>query len=65
MKWIDVEDIAESLEESYPDLDIMKLRFTDLHKYILNLDEFDDAPEKSNEKILEAIQAAWYELRNQ
>ena len=30
----------------------------------IELDEFDDDPNKSNEKILEAIQTAWIEERD-
>lgn len=63
MKWTDIYDIAISLEEEYPDADIVNLRFTDLHKWIVNLADFDDDPKRSNEKILEAIQAAWIEER--
>ena len=34
---------------------------TDLHKWITELESFDDDPQASNEKRLEAIQMAWYE----
>ena len=37
------------------------MRFTDLHQWATELDEFSDDPKKSNEKVLEAIQMAWYE----
>ena len=63
MKWTDIYQIAEELEDNYPDEDNINLRFTDLHKWILALDDFDDDPNASNEKILEAIQAAWIEER--
>lgn len=62
--WQDVNDIAIELEEKYPDVDNQNLRFTDLHKWITNLDGFDDDPNKSNEKILEAIQMAWLDERD-
>jgi len=35
------------------------VRFTDLHKWVVGLDGFDDEPARSGEKILEAIQMAW------
>lgn len=63
MRWTDVYDIAIELEEQYPEKDIINLRFTDLHQWVLDLDGFDDEPGNSNEKILEAIQAAWLEER--
>jgi len=37
----------------------MDVRFTDLHAWICGLEEFDDEPENSNEKILESIQMNW------
>lgn len=64
MKWVDVRDIAIELEEAHPDADIVNLRFTDLHKWVCALDGFDDDPKRSNEKILEAIQAAWLDERD-
>lgn len=64
MKWTDVTDIAIALEDAHPDTDNVNLRYTDLHQWICALDEFDDDPAKSNEKILEAIQMAWIDERN-
>ena len=64
MKWSDTIDIAIALEEKFPNEDNINLRFTDLHKWICSLDEFEDDPEKSNEKILEAIQMAWIDERS-
>jgi len=61
MKWTDIEDIALGLLEKFPDKDPLTVRFTDLHKWVLELDGFDDDPKNSNEKKLEAIQMAWYE----
>ena len=63
MKWSDTIDIAIALEEKFPNEDNINLRFTDLHKWICSLDEFEDDPDKSNEKILEAIQMAWIDER--
>ena len=61
MKWNDTNDIAISLSEAHPDVNPQQVRFTDLHKWVVALAGFDDAPERSNEKILEAIQSAWIE----
>lgn len=61
MKWTDTIRIAEELCDKYPDVDPLTVRFTDLHKWIIGLDEFDDDPNRSGEKILEAIQMAWIE----
>jgi FeS assembly protein IscX len=59
--WTDVTDIAISLDEKYPDVDVANIRFTDLFNYIITLEDFDDDHKKCNEKILEAIQMKWLE----
>lgn len=64
LKWTDVVDIAIELEERYPDVDVVNIRFTDLHKWVTELPDFADDPKRSNEKILEAIQAAWLDERD-
>ena len=61
MKWSDALEIAIALAESRPDTDPRTVRFTDMHGWICALDGFDDNPQKSNERILEAIQMAWIE----
>ena len=61
LKWQDSREIAIQLEEKYPEKDNLNLRFTDLHTWVLDLEQFDDKPENSNEKILEAIQMNWIE----
>jgi len=61
LRWTDVQEIAIQLAEARPDVDVTNLRFTDLWKWVQELPEFSDDPNKSNEKILEAIQAAWLE----
>lgn len=63
MKWLDIEDVVEALEEKFPDENIINIRFTELKKKVLSLEEFDDDEKRCNEKILEAIQAAWIEER--
>jgi len=59
MKWTDSLDIAIALYEKHPEVDPQLVRFTDLMKWVMELDEFDDTPERCGEKILEAIQLAW------
>ena len=61
LKWTDSLDIAIDLSEKYPDTDPKYIRFTYLHKWIIELENFDDNPDNSNEKILEAIQMNWIE----
>jgi FeS assembly protein IscX len=59
MKWTDTQEIAIALYEKFPDVDPKTVRFTDLHKWVMALEGFDDDPNRSGEKILEAIQMAW------
>ena len=59
MKWIDSEEIAIALFEKYPDVDPRTVRFTDLHRWVCELENFSDDPNRSGERILEAIQMAW------
>ena len=61
LKWTDTLEIAIQLSEKFPDTDPKAIRFTDLHRWVCELDEFADEPSKSGEKILEAIQMAWIE----
>jgi len=61
LTWNDAEDIGIELSEKYPDLDPLTVRFTDLHRYVTELPNFQDDPQKSNEAKLEAIQMAWHE----
>lgn len=61
LTWNNAEDIGIALFEKYPDQDPLHVRFTDLHKWVTELEDFDDDPTKSNEPKLEAIQMAWYE----
>ena len=64
LKWVDSLDIAIELDEAHPDVDPTHVRFTDLRDWVLALEDFDDDPEHSGEKILEAIQMAWIEERS-
>ncbi len=61
MKWTDTLEIAMALSDIHPEIDPQTVRFTDLHRWVTELPEFDDDPARSGEKILEAIQMAWIE----
>ncbi|MCU7920561.1 MAG: Fe-S cluster assembly protein IscX [Candidatus Thiodiazotropha sp. (ex Dulcina madagascariensis)] len=63
LKWTDTLDIAIELDETRPDTDPRYVNFVDLRDWVVALADFDDDPEHSGEKILEAIQAAWIEER--
>ncbi len=63
LKWTDSLDIAISLDECHPDVDPLKVNFVDLRDWVIALDDFEDDPQHSGEKILEAIQMAWIQER--
>ena len=64
LKWTDTLDIAIALDEARPDVDPRYVNFVDLREWVMALEEFDDDPAHSGEKILEAIQMAWIEERD-
>ena len=65
MMWRDAEDIGIALTEKFPDVDPLTVRFTDLHKWVTELEGFGDDPKSSTESALEKIQMAWLdEYRN-
>lgn len=59
--WSDAEEIGIRLQEKYPEIDPLTVRFTDLLRYVTGLEGFTGDPAKSNESKLEAIQMAWHE----
>ena len=61
LAWDDAEDLGIALQEKFPEVDPLSVRFTDLHQWVTELDDFDDDPKASNEGKLEAIQMAWNE----
>jgi len=63
MKWTDTLDIAIELDENHPDIDPRSINFVDLRNLVVKLQGFDDNPERTGEKILEAIQMNWIEER--
>jgi FeS assembly protein IscX len=63
LQWTDVQEIAIALHEKHPDVDPLTIRFTDLYKWVLELPGFKGDPQRSGEKILEAIQMAWVDER--
>ena len=64
LKWTDSLDIAIELDEKFPDIDPIHINFVDLRNWVCELADFDDEPEHSGERILEAIQMAWIEEKS-
>jgi FeS assembly protein IscX len=61
LRWSDVDEIGYQLNEAHPNEDPMRVRFADLHRWVRELEGFDDDPAASGEPVLEAIQMAWAE----
>ena len=61
LKWVDVLEIAIELADGKPDVDPRYVNFVDLYRWVQELPDFDDDPNRGGEKVLEAIQAAWIE----
>jgi FeS assembly protein IscX len=63
LHWTDSLAIAQALLDTHPEVDPRTIRFTDLHRWVCALEGFADDANRSNEKILEAIQMAWIDER--
>jgi FeS assembly protein IscX len=61
LDWTMADAIGIALYEKFPEMDPLSVRFTDLHKLVIGLEEFEDDPKGSDESKLEAIQMAWHE----
>ena len=63
LEWTDGREIAIALDEAHPDVDPQYVRFTDLFRWVCELEEFGGDPKRCGEKLLEAIQMMWIEER--
>jgi len=63
LKWTDSLDIAIALDETHPEADPLQVNFVEMRDWVIALEEFDDDPQHSGEKILEAIQMSWIQER--
>ena len=61
LQWGDAEDLGILLTDKFPTQNPLEVRFTELHRMVVELPVFADDPKASNEAKLEAIQMAWYE----
>jgi FeS assembly protein IscX len=60
LTWNDADDIGVLLAQRHPETDPLAVRPTDLQKYVTELPEFKDDPNKGNDGKLQAIQSAWH-----
>ena len=58
MKWTDTLEIAIALSEAHPEVDPKAIRFTDLFKWVQELEGFDSL-EPAEEKEEDLLDKAW------
>jgi len=61
LTWQDVEDIGYELAQAHPDEDPSQVELPELLRLVTELDDFEDDPERADEKILARIASAWRE----
>ena len=61
--WTDVRALAEALEAAHPDVDLDRLRSTDLPRWISELPRISGCPNAFNDKQPQAIHPPWPTLR--
>lgn len=62
--WTDIDEIAYQLTETHPEVDPAAVTFPKLKALVEGLEGFEPEPGQSvNEQILEAIQQAWIDER--
>ena len=59
--WDDAEEIGIQLADKFPETDPLSIRFTELLKWVVELEGFTGDPQQSSEGKLETIQMAWLE----
>lgn len=63
MRWNNIEEIAESLEDNYPDEDLLDVKLLDIEEMVMSLSDFEDHDVKVNKDTLNEILEAWLDLR--
>ncbi len=59
MDWDDPEEIGRALVNTYPDIEPLSIRFSELRRLVLDLDEFEGDSGGSNRTRLDTILMAW------
>ena len=65
MNWSEIEEIAQLLEENYPDEDISDLKLSYLEEMIRAMPEFEDVGTETTRQVLEDIMDTWLEIRRE
>lgn len=59
LDWSEADEIGYQLHQKFPEVDPLRVRFTELRQRVLGLADFGGDPAASSEPALEAIQMAW------
>jgi FeS assembly protein IscX len=59
LTWQDVDDIGFELSQAHPDEDPGQVELPELLRMVTELDDFEDDPERVDERTLERIAQAW------
>lgn len=65
MRWNNVEEIVDELEENYPEIELDDLSLTDLEDMVKSLSDFEDHETIVTKKLLNGILEAWLEYREE
>jgi FeS assembly protein IscX len=64
LTWEDSYAIARALVSRFPDISLREVTLRDIYSWTIELPEFDDDPELSNDEILLSIYTEWFEEVN-
>ena len=62
--WDDSYAIALALRERHPDTSLEQVSLSMIYHWTLELDDFQDEPERANDSVLMAIYQEWFEEAN-
>jgi len=65
MRWNNVEEIVDGLEENYSEIELDDLSLTDLEDMVKSLSDFEDHETIVTKKLLNDILEAWLEYREE
>lgn len=65
MRWRDIEEIVQALEENYAEEDVHHLKLSEVEEMVISLKEFEDQETSANKETLNKILEAWIELREE
>ena len=64
MKWNDIDEIVEALDNEYSDLDLDNVKLGKLEKMITDLTDFEDVDDLPSATTLHDILECWIEYRH-